>query len=505
LDRLRLEFRCVDRIVVIGAGVGGLTAAALLAKAGLDVTVLESHIYPGGCAGTFFHKGYRFDAGATVAAGFYEGGPMDRLGQVLGIAWPADAAEIAMVVHLPGLDPIPLPANRGEWRAVRTRAFGTETGPFWDWQERTAEIVWDLALRLPPWPPSSASDIASVARLSLPIAGRQPGSIPGLLLDALRPLASRLTGAPPSLRLFADAQSLISAQTTSDRAGALYAAGALDLPRRGVVQLRGGMGAIATALVDGLQRHGGRIRYRSHVTAIVTEGDRPVAVETARGESFPAEVVVANLTPWDAAGLMRGDPRAAARSKEALPKDGWGAFVLYLGLDEAAVPDGLTLHHQVVRREPLGEGNSIFLSLSPSWDDSRAPRGKRAITISTHTALEPWWSLFERDRTAYEAKRDLYAARLLEAAATALPALPGRAEQVMPGTPITFQRFTHRTRGWVGGFPQTGLLRARSSRLSPGVWMVGDSIFPGQSTASVAIGGMRVAADIVGSLHRVRR
>jgi phytoene dehydrogenase-like protein len=46
-----------DRIVVVGAGIGGLTSAALLAKAGLDVTVLEAHIYPGGCAGTFYHRG----------------------------------------------------------------------------------------------------------------------------------------------------------------------------------------------------------------------------------------------------------------------------------------------------------------------------------------------------------------------------------------------------------------------------------------------------------------
>ena len=37
-------------VVVIGAGVGGLSTAALLAMAGLDVTLLEAHIYPGGCA-----------------------------------------------------------------------------------------------------------------------------------------------------------------------------------------------------------------------------------------------------------------------------------------------------------------------------------------------------------------------------------------------------------------------------------------------------------------------
>jgi C-3',4' desaturase CrtD len=492
----------VDQVVVVGAGVGGLTAAALLARAGLDVTVLEAHIYPGGCAGTFFHKGYRFDAGATVAAGFYPGGPMDRLAAHLGIRWPAREAETVMVVHLPGADPIAVPSDRAEWREVRLRTFGIEGEPFWDWQERTAGIVWHLAMSLPPWPPASAPEAISVAGLGLRVAGMRPGSIPGLILDGLRPLSSRLAGAPDRLRLFADAQSLISAQATSNRAGALYAAGALDLPRRGVAHLEGGMGAIAASLVDGLKRHGGRIRFRSRATAIAIERGRPVAVETARGESFPADVVVANLTPRDAAGLM---PGGAVNAGPPLPGDGWGAFVLYLGVDGAAVPDGLPLHHQVVRREPLGEGNSIFLSLSPAWDPSRAPAGKRAITVSTHTELNTWWRLFHGDREAYEARRDLYTSRLLEAASTAIPALPGAVDLVMPGTPVTFQRFTSRSRGWVGGFPQTSLLRPRNPRLAPGVWMVGDSIFPGQSTAAVAIGGMRVAAGVTGSRSRPGR
>ena len=76
------------RVVVIGAGIGGLTAASLLLKAGLDVTVLEAHVYPGGSAGTFYHKGYRFDAGATLAGGFAPGGPHFRLAEMLGLTWP---------------------------------------------------------------------------------------------------------------------------------------------------------------------------------------------------------------------------------------------------------------------------------------------------------------------------------------------------------------------------------------------------------------------------------
>jgi hypothetical protein len=72
----------VTGVVVIGAGVAGLEAAAGLSRAGLDVTVLEAQLTPGGCASTFSHQGDRFDAGATLAGGFYPGGLMDRVAQV---------------------------------------------------------------------------------------------------------------------------------------------------------------------------------------------------------------------------------------------------------------------------------------------------------------------------------------------------------------------------------------------------------------------------------------
>jgi hypothetical protein len=68
---------------------------------------------------------------------------------------------------------------------------------------------------------------------------------------------------------------------------------------------------------------------------------------------------------------------------------------------------------------------------------------------------------------------------------------------VLPGTPVTFQRFTRRAWGWVGGFPQTNLFRAWGPRLAANLWLVGDSIFPGQSTAVVALGGLRVAGAVL--------
>jgi hypothetical protein len=57
--------------------------------------------------------------------------------------------------------------------------------------------------------------------------------------------------------------------------------------------------------------------------------------------------------------------------------------------------------------------------------------------------------------------------------------------------------------GWVGGFPQTGLFRAWGPRLAPGLWLVGDSIFPGQSVPAVALGGLRVAQSLLAELKGV--
>lgn len=483
------------RVVVIGAGIGGLTVAAVLARAGLDVTVLEAQVIPGGCAGTFFHKGYRFDAGATLVAGFYPGGPMDLVAQAAGIdAWPVQPAETAMLVHLPGGLQIPRRAGELRWDDIHT-AFGQTGLDFFRWQERTADALWALALSQPPWPPQSLGDLGALAAAGIGWLRRFPSV--DLLLNAVRPVAAYLRSAPEELRLFTDAQLLISAQVTSERANALYGAAALDLPRRGVVHFSGGIGSLAEILVEAVRRYGGRVLYRHEVTRIKSTGDQSYLVETKRNGSFPADVLIANLTPWNLADLFEGDLPGGLKRLPESPTDGWGAFMLYLGADDSVVPRDTPLHHQVILRRPLGEGNSVFISISPVWDPARAPAGQRALTVSTHTRLDEWWHLHNTDLSAYESRKNEMTENVLTAVETAIPGIRPALRLVMPGTPVTFQRFTRRKWGWVGGFPQTNLSRTLGPRLGKNLWLVGDSIFPGQSTAAVALGGLRVARDVL--------
>lgn len=479
--------------VVIGAGIGGLTTAALLLQAGFRVTVLEAHVYAGGSAGTFYHKGYRFDAGATLAGGFNPGGPHDRLAEILDLEWPVAPVDPAWVVHMPGRAPITQWASTEAWSAERQQAFpGSEA--FWQQQEMLAAIAWDISSRPFPWPPSSLTDWLTLARAMRPRTLRALPYLPRTVGDLIPPDR-------PALKTFLDAQLLIAAQTTAGQTNALYGSAALDLPRRGVNHVRGGIGAIAQTLVSWIRQHGGEVHFRQQVQKIEVRNDRAVAVHTNKGHVFGGDWFVANVTPWALNDLLGVAAPSSLRREMQARTATWGAFTLYLGLEAGELPAGLSGHHQVIQdpTRPLGEGNSVFISLSGGDDAQRAPAGQRAATLSTHTAIAPWWQLRQgSDESAYRARREAYTERLLAAAEVALPGIRAAARLILPGTPVTFQYYTRRPQGMVGGFAQRSLFDVRGPQTGiTNLRLVGDSIFPGQSTAGVTLGGMRVAAGIL--------
>lgn len=473
------------RVIIIGAGIGGLTAAALLLKQGWQVTVLEAAAYPGGCAGTFFHKGYRFDAGATLAGGFDPSGPHTRLAQMLGLEWPVTPIrDAAWVTHLPE-QAIHQWVDPARWRDEYLNKFPF-SARFWQKQEQLAKIAWDISTRDLPWPPVTPAEA-----LRLPLALRpQTLTAAPYLFRKMSHLFPRET--PPAFKAFVDGNLLISAQAVSDQADALYGSSVLDLPRRGVMHVRGGMGALAETLVSWIKANGGEVKYRQRVTRLETVYGRVRAALTAKEMRFEADAFLANLTPWGLEQILgEAAPNSLRRETRTRPWM-WGAFVVHAGIRAEKISQSIT-HHQVIvdMNQPLGEGNSVFISLSPLDDPSRAPAGMRAAILSTHTRIADWQGL---DEDAYEQRKVAYTEKVLTAAERALPGFRAAAELVLPGAPRTYEFYTRRPLGMVGGFPQTSLFAARSPQTGfRNLWLVGDSIFPGQSTAGVTLGALRVA------------
>ena len=469
--------------IVIGAGIGGLAVAALLARRGVQVTVLEARHYPGGCASTFTSGKYHFDSGATVGCGFHAGGPLDRLGSELGIVWPAQREPLSWQYRHGNLRLDLLP-NRENIIARFPRS-----KTFWEEQARIARILWRLSAEGVPWPVSGLRDVAGLAGQALASLPDSVRLLPFARRTAWELLASHGLDADADFMRFIDAQLLISVQTTSRHANALNAAIALDLPVAGTWRLEGGIGAVAHLLAKSIERDGGAVLYSKKVTRIDSIQREVLGVETSEGDALAADVVVANLTPESLELLDDFRPK----NRQNAPISGWSAFMLYLGLDSAVFDYAGADHLQIVAPDgALGEGRSLFISASPAGDALRAPEGQRAVTVSTHAKPERWFETLHQSREQYDGLKNEYTERVLGLFFEQLPEARETVRSVTAATPLSWEFWTGRRWGHVGGYPQTSLFGVQGPATSySNLFLVGDSIFPGQSLPGVITGARR--------------
>jgi len=274
-----------DRVVVVGAGLGGLSAALRLAGAGREVTVLERGPGPGGRAGLLAEGGYRFDTGPTV------------------LTMPDLVADALACVgeHLEDwLDLVPLdPLYRAHYPDGSTldvradpAAMATEVERVCGPAEAAGYLRFrDYATRLYVLEMKDFID----RNLDSP-------------LDLIRPSLARLVAmggfgrlAPRVARFFADPrtqrifsfQSMYAGVSPYD-ALAIYAVIAYMDTVAGVWFPRGGLHAVPAALAGAAEKHGVTLRYGTAATRVELSGRRATAVITDGGERLAADAVVLN-------------------------------------------------------------------------------------------------------------------------------------------------------------------------------------------------------------------
>lgn len=487
--------------VVIGAGVGGLVAAGLLARAGRDVLLLEAHATPGGCAGYYEADGFAFDAGATTLVGFDPGDPLASVAEALGLGRgtglvlePVDGVDVRLpsAAFFFGRD------EAGGHGAAERLFPGS--APFFERLRRDAGLLWEASRRWPVLPVLSPADLVRGARLASP---RFLPLVPSFGKTVADLLASTRAPEDAAFRAFLDLALLITVQSPATAAPWWNGALGVDLFRRGVSRARGGMRAFASALASAVARTGGEIRYGNVVTRLRRAGDRWV-VRTASGEEHRARAVLPNLPVAGLARLLdpESPPAARAAAEAARLGGGWGALALNLGLSRVVNPDARRLHRLVSTSlgGTPGDGSSLFLSFSPPADPA-APPGGQTLSVSTHVPAGEWAGL---RGDAYRAKKEEARLRLRGHLAREVPGLDEAVVHESLGTPRTFLRYTRRTGGEVGG------LRASRATFGPraldatlgeaGLHVVGDTAFPGQGTLAVAISAV-LAAERLGAVR----
>lgn len=492
-----------QRIVVIGAGIGGLTAGALLAHRGDRVLVLEQALVPGGCASTFQRQGFTFDVGATQVAGLEPGGIHHRIFQELELDPPfATLCDPACAVYLPGeTEPISVWRDRDRWQAERQRQFpGSE--PFWQLLAELFHASWAFQSRDPVLPPRNAWDLWQLVKAVRPDTLLTVPHTLSTVGDALRGYG--LAG-DRRLKTFLDLQLKLYSQVDTEETALLYAATALSVSQapQGLFHLQGSMQALSDRLVTALTRDGGELRLRHTVEQIHVTAGRVTGV-TIRNQKTndvwtePADQVVANVTVQNLVHLLADQaPSGYRRRVEKLPPSS-SAFVIYLGVDQAAIPPDCPPHLQFLYdyAGAIAENNSLFVSVSKPGD-GRAPAGNATIIASSFTDTRSWWELSQTD---YRALKQQYTETALSRLGQFFALNDHTLKVIESATPRTFARYTARDRGIVGGIGQ------RLSTFGPfgfanrtplaNLWLVGDSTHPGEGTAGVSYSALTVARQI---------
>ena len=492
----------ISRVVVVGAGIGGLTAGALLAKRGYRVTIFDQAIVPGGCASTFKRRGFTFDVGATQVAGLEPGGIHHRIFQELEVEPPPSSyCDPACAVFLPGeTEPINVWRDVDRWREERQRQFpGSE--PFWNLLNKLFEASWRFQGRDPVLPPRSIWDVWQL------VSAVRPDTlitVPFTLMTVADALKLYGLYENERLKTFLDLQLKLYSQVGTDETALLYAATALAVSQapQGLFHLEGSMQVLSDRLVEGLEKYGGKLLMRHSVEQIHTESGKVtgVTVRNRKGETWvePADEVVANVTAQDLVRLT--DDQVLTnyeRRVEKLPQPS-GAFVIYLGVKREAIPEDCSPHLQFLynQDEVIGENNSLFVSVSKPGDGRAPETGQATLIASSFTDADLWW----KDDQDYEQIKQQYTEEAIARLNSYFDLAPENIIYTEAATPRTFANFTAREKGIVGGLGQRiktfGPFGFANRTPVKHLWLVGDSTHPGEGTAGVSYSALTVTRQI---------
>ena len=489
-----------ESIIVVGGGIAGLTGAALLAKEGYKVTLVEAHTQLGGCAGTFRRGSYTFDVGATQVAGLEKGGIHHRLFNYLDIPIPnASILDPGCSIFLgDGTKPINLWHDPIKWKKERQEQFpGSEN--FWTLCFQIHQSNWAFVDRDPILPVRSLWDLSQLIR-----AIRPSNLLTGILSKLTIADLLTITGCKRDSRLrrFLDLQLKLYSQESADRTAALYGATVLQMAQfpRGLWHLHGSMQILSDLLKNSFLRDGGKLLIGHRVTKIAnTKSSNIFSINVIDRKKnlihLNTSDIVFSLPPQSLLDLIpiEGGLPATYREKiNKLPKPS-GAIVFYGALSRSDLPDDCPSHIQIFD-EHFG---SLFISISME-DDQRAPVGMATLIASIFVDIDQWSDL---DGQSYTNQKNIVAKQIITIINNQLnlPATCWVHQEL--STPRSFERWTGRPGGIVGGLgqhpSQFGPFGLPSRTPLRGLWLCGDSIYPGEGTAGVSQSAMMVVRQIM--------
>ncbi len=478
----------MEDVVVVGSGMGALTAAALLAKEGLQPLIIEQNWIPGGCTTSYWRKGFVFEAGATTLVGLDEHMPLRHLLEQTGIELPVRKLELPMQVHLKDGRTINRHQDINDWIEEAEHHFGGNQKAFWKAAYELSQWVWESSTRFKHFPPSSANELIKLATKARPNDVWNARNAFSRTTDILK--KHQLTG--DTFKQFVDEQLLITAQNKAEEVNFLFGAAALCYTNYGNYYIDGGLQNLVQPIIKYIEQKGGKIIYREGVKSI-SKKDINYKIRTTKN-SYQARKVVSGI-PINNLKELAPDLLPKALDKKILgPNKLYSAF--QMGIAFRSNKEFESLHHQIHLDKPMAEthSNSIFVSLSHPEDVSRSDEnGVRVASISTHIS-DPK-TFIDSQKAEESVVQTMIDKGIIKSSSDILYS--------HSSGPKSWQKWTGRAHGFVGGFPQYFDIKPWqmiNAKIAEGLYSCGDTNYPGQGIPGVTLSGIIAAQKILDEL-----
>jgi len=496
-------------VIVVGAGLGGLSCAGMLAKNGKRVLVLEKHNKVGGYAHQFTRKAgkdikYHFDVALHVTGSLGEGGFSRRILEDIG-AWgrfEVKRLDEMFRASFPDFE-ITVPADKELFRIKLVEQFPQEESAInslFETVDKFADEVADLqnaAVPGGPPPPDFAEKYPTLSQyMTASLHQFVTDHVSDEKVAAVFCQLWPYIGLPPK------------------RAAAfLYMQMWLSFFKGGAYYIQGGGYALTKALADCVEDRGGKVLTKAEVVRVLVEEGRCVGVETKKGEEFRAPVIVSNApAPVTFSKLIDASVVDPSYMEQVQNSElSISIIQAYIGVKGTPEEIGFKDHEYFVNAgydyeesfDRMLEGDyshsSCVMANNTSVNPGDTPPGRSIIEIAILGNGKLWCGL---DKDDYKKKKAEMTELLIDRFSEIIPDIRERIEVIEVGTPHTMERYTGNPHGAVYGYASTptghSIFRPRPDTPVPGLYLAGAWTFPGPGFGGTLAGGANTARIILG-------
>jgi len=493
-------------VVVVGAGLGGLSAAANLAVAGKKVLLLEKHSVPGGYASTFRRGRFEFEISLHELSGLGHAerrGPLFRSLEEIGVAQKVEFLDIPDFYrsYYPDLDMV-LPADREGYDEAMCERFPAEVEgikKFTSLMFKILEEVSGFSQEAMMKDPSAFTNLMTYAGANL--ADVLNAEIKDEKARAVFAQLWGYYGLPPSKLSFL-----------------LFAIANATYLKYGPVHIKGKSQALSQAFVEAIMENGGEVWLSNGASRVLVEGGKVKGVVAEDGTEISAPYVVSNASPIATAIDLVGREHIPSWYLKRL---GWGKignslFSVFLGLDCPVSDLGLEnhetminmdydfeSHYDVARRNAVFEPTGCAIAPYNIVDPDFSPPGTSVISLTTMGYGDVWLELSPDE---YVQAKNTLAGRLIDMADRVAPGLKEHIEVVEVATPLTHMRYTGNAFGAVYGYensPVEGtVLRLPNRGPLPGLYLAGAWVRVGGGFQPCIDSGRTAAENVLEDMEK---